>query len=333
MADLAPVLHPAGELIETPSAEALGYLRRAKADNTRRAYAADLREETAPGRAGFPGFREWCRMAGREALPASPTTVCDYLAMLADAGAKVSTIGRRLAAISQLHQAAGYVPPPTHDWAVRQVMAGIRRHHGAPARQKVAISGRQLASLVPEDDDRLAALRDRALLLIGFLGAFRRSELAALDVEDVQFTDDGLRVMLRRSKTDQEGHGEPRGVPRKGKLATDPVRALRAWLTASGITTGALWRPINRHGQLQSGRMSPAAVADVVKRACARMGLDPNDYGGHSLRAGLATAAAKGHAPEHVIRRQGGWRSAVVQRYIREGGLFEDNAGDYVKDI
>jgi integrase len=168
---------------------------------------------------------------------------------------------------------------------------------------------------------------DRALLLVGFAGAFRRSELVALDREDVEVTREGLVVTLRRSKTDQDGAGRRVAIPYGTNPETCPVRALESWLAATGIDAGALFRPVNRHGHMQPGRLSGFAVALVVKRYAAAARLDPAKYAGHSLRAGLATAAAIGGAPERSIMNQTGHRStAMVRRYIRDGNLFRENA-------
>ena len=179
--------------------------------------------------------------------------------------------------------------------------------------------------------DNLLGLRDRALLLIGFAGAFRRSELVSLDVEDVEECAEGLRVTLRRSKTDQEGAGEVKGIPYGRKLETCPVRALRAWLEAAGITAGPIFRSVNRHGQVQPGRLSDKAVALVVKRAAEAAGFDATRYAGHSLRTGLTTSAAAAGVQERDIMRQTGHRSVnMVRRYIREGELFRSNAAAQV---
>ena len=175
--------------------------------------------------------------------------------------------------------------------------------------------------------DRLLGVRDRALLLVGFAGAFRRSELVSLNVRDLKFTNDGLTVTLRRSKTDQEGSGRKVGIPYGSSPETCPVRSLRAWLEASGIESGPVFRPINRHGQIRPSRLSDRAVALIVKRAAEAAGKDPAEFAGHSLRSGLATAAAIGGASERAIMKQTGHRStAMVRRYIRDGSLFRENA-------
>ncbi|WP_394793142.1 tyrosine-type recombinase/integrase [Armatimonas sp.] len=178
-----------------------------------------------------------------------------------------------------------------------------------------------------EPRDRLIACRDRALLLLGFAGAMRRSELVGLDVADVVETSDGLVVTIRRSKTDQEGQGRKIGIPYGSKLATCPVRSLRAWKIRAGITEGPLFRQVNRHGKVLEGQLGDRAVALVVKRAVAATGVDAASYAGHSLRAGLATAAAMAGVSERVIQGQTGHKSLpILRRYIREGSLFRKNA-------
>ena len=305
-----------------PGAKAQAFMRAAKAPNTLRAYQADLRD-----------FDGWCAENDRAVLPATPATICDYVTALANGGAKASTIRRRLSAISQAHQAAGFVPSPTQDWSVRTTLQGIRRQLGVAPEQKAPLTADELARLIGLLPNDLSGLRDRPLLLIGFFGAFRRSELVALSVADVQVVTEGLRITVRRSKTDQEGAGLVKGIPRRERFATDPVRTLRAWLDAARIVEGPLWRPVNRHGQLQPGRLSASAIADVVKRSCVRAGLDPDLYAGHSLRAGLATSAAWGGAPDRAIKKQGGWTSHEYERYIRDASVFRDNAGDYVTGL
>ena len=168
--------------------------------------------------------------------------------------------------------------------------------------------------------------RDRALLLVGFAGAFRRSELVSLDVADVAFDPNGLTIRLRRSKTDQEGEGRKVGLPYGSNLATCPVRALQEWLHVAAITNGALFVGINRHGTPQ-GRLSACAVALIVKKVVAAAGLNPDLYAGHSLRAGLATSAAMAGVSERSIMAQTGHKSVMmVRRYIRDGSLFRENA-------
>lgn len=299
-----------------------GFIQASKAANTVRSYRSD-----------WSDFTGWCAAQHLTVLPAEPMTVALYLTDLAGSGMAAATIQRRISSISQAHQAAGYRPSPTSDFGVRQVMRGIRRSLGtAPRNRKAPIATGELRRLVATcPAETLAGRRDRALLLIGDLGAFRRSELVALDADDVIETDAGLRILVRRSKTDQEAEGHEKGIPRKADPEVCPVLALRAWRDAAGIQAGPLWRAVNRHDQIQPGRLSDRGVALVVKRACLRAGLDPDRYAGHSLRSGFATSAAEGGAPERAIMRQGGWTSeAMVRRYIRMADLFKENPAAYV---
>lgn len=294
-----------------------------KAANTVKAYRSDLAD-----------FATWCDSRGRAVLPATPETVSLYLADLAEHGAALSTIERRASAISQMHQAAGHTPPPTHDWHVRQLRQGLRRKLGtAPKGQRRALTARELRRLVQAaPEDTRAGLRDRALLLVGHLGAFRRSALVALDREDVEWTDHGLLLLIRRDKTDQEGDGREVGIPWQPSPETCPVRALRAWVEAAGIVAGPLWQAVDRWDNLEPGRLSDQSVARIVKRACRRAGIDPTRYAAHSLRAGLATSAAEAGAPRDAIKRQGGWRSdRQMEGYIRHGTVFIDNAAGFVR--
>jgi integrase len=249
-----------------------------------------------------------------------------YLTALAEGGRKASTITRRVSAISQAHQAAGH-ESPTKTAPVRAVLRGIRRTLGVAPQAKTPVLIEDLRLMVGALPEGLLGIRDRALLLIGFAGGFRRSELVSLNVGHVEFSKDGLRVTVAKSKTDQEGSGRKVGIPYGSHPETCPVRALRAWLEAARIERGALFRPINRHGQIQNTRLSDKAVALIVKRYADAIGKDASDFAGHSLRAGLATAAAIGGATERAIMAQTGHRSsAMVRRYIREGSLFRENA-------
>jgi integrase len=245
---------------------------------------------------------------------------------------KPATIGRHLAAIASAHKARGYSSPASmQHGVVAQVWHGIRRTHGTVQAQKQPILTPDLRAMVGTLSDRLLAKRDRALLVVGFAGAFRRSELVGLNCEDVEFTPDGLVVTLRRSKTDQDGQGRKVGLPYGSHPETCPVRALRAWIDASGIEAGPLFRHINRHDDIQPGRLSGTAVALIVKRHAGAAGLDAAKVAGHSLRAGLATSAAIAGASERSIMAQTGHRSAnMVRRYIRDASLFRENAAAVV---
>ena len=210
--------------------------------------------------------------------------------------AKTSTIARRIASINAAHRTASQ-PSPTADPTVMAVWAGIRRVHGTAADQAAPISVPLLRRMVEAAPPGPAGARDRALLLVGFAAALRRSELVALDVADAEERDEGLAVTIRRSKTDQEGAGSQVGVPYDSNPLTCPVRSLRSWLELAGITDGPLFRPVDRHGRISPARLSPAGANRLVQRAVARTGADPRPYSAHSLRAGLATAAAEAGCP------------------------------------
>lgn len=294
--------------------QAREYVRESKAANTRRAYASD-----------WAHWVLWCERRELASLPARAETVALFASDLA-ASRKVSTIIRHLSVISQAHQAAG-VDSPTKSTVVRAVLQGIKRTHGIAQTQKSPVVTEDVRTMVKALPlDALGGLRDRALLLTGFVGALRRSEIAALDVSDAQFIAEGIRLLIRRSKSDQEGAGEFVGLPYGSDPAACPVRALMAWRDAAGGTEGPLFRPVDRFGRLGQARLSGQAVAEIIKRAAARVGKDPALYGGHSLRAGMATSAAQAGAGEAAIQRHGRWKSLVVRRYVRHGSLFVDNA-------
>lgn len=295
-------------------AQACDYLRAAKADTTYRAYQADWRD-----------FGGWCREQGREALPALPETLVFYLTERASTH-KVASLTRRLSAISQAHQIAGHVSP-AKEAVVRAVMAGIRRSKGTAPESKRPVLVPDLQRMLENLPDTLLGTRDRALLLVGFAGGFRRSELVSLNWADADFSREGLTLTLRRSKTDQEAEGRKLGIPSGRQAGQCPVRALESWRDRSGGDSGPIFRPVDRHGNLQVGRLSDKAVARIVKRAIVAAGGNPDVYSGHSLRSGLATAAALGGASERSIMNQTGHRSlATVRRYIRDGSLFQENA-------
>jgi site-specific recombinase XerD len=310
------------DLVPLPSAPAApsleqvrAYVRASKAENTLRGYQTDWRD-----------FCAWCESHGRLCpLAATAETVAAYIAECAG-HLKPGSIQRRLNAIAEAHKAAG-LESPTHAAIVRNTLKGIRRTLGTAPEQKAAALTDDIRAMVEATDAGLIGARDRALILLGFAGAFRRSELVRLDVEDCAFGKDGLTVTLRRSKVDQEGQGRKVGIPYGSNPETCPVRTVQAWLEVAGVMAGPLFRSINRHGQVQPGRLSGIDVARVTKKLAARAGLDPAKYAGHSLRAGHATAAAIAGASERSIMKQTGHRSVqMVRRYIRDGNLFRENS-------
>jgi integrase len=321
---LVPVTSPPGELVSVQARERIEhYAAAATAPNTARAYRHDWEE-----------FSSWCAERMYSALPASPAVIAAHAVELADRPViSVATIERRLAAIGRMHREAGFDPPPNRALEVQKVMTGIRRTLGvAPRRQRTPLSPDELRRLLASvDPQTLAGERDRALLLVGYYFAGRRSELVALDVEDLVEVADGLRIMVRRSKTDQEGEGEVKGVPRKPDPAVCPVVALQGWMDAAGIAEGPIWRRVTRWDTPGGDRLSPQSVNLIIKRACRRAGIDDARYAGHSLRSGFATAAGAAKAPERAIMRQTGHRSErMVRKYIRPASVFHENAGAWV---
>lgn len=238
-----------------------------------------------------------------------------------------STITRRSAAISVMHQRHGHASPTT-DVAVREIMRGIRRTLGVAAKEAAPLQVADLRRIVDRlDATTVIGSRDRALLLVGFASAMRASELVAIEVADLEDRAEGVVVNKRRSKTDQEGVGARIALPFGRDPRTCPVRALRSWREAAGIDDGPLFRAVSRHGAVGGEALSGRAVSLVVKRSVASIGLDPSPYSAHSLRAGFATTAAANGASERAIAAQTGHRSMVVlRRYIRHGTVFTENA-------
>ena len=291
------------------------FARASKAAATRRAYQKD-----------FARFTAWCDQRHLPPIPAAPETVAAFLASEAARGIKPASIGRRVAAIRYAHKLAGCDDPPTSSEVVKATVQGIRRTMGsAPVRKTPATADKVVAMVALADTD-MKGLRDRAILLLGFAGAFRRSELVALDVTDLEFCDGGMRVHIRRSKTDQEGAGDTIAIV-AGSIAC-PVKAVRAWLEASNITTGPLFRPIGKGSRIGTDRLADHTVVRVVKASARRVGLDPKLFAGHSLRSGFLTSAAGRGASIFKMMDQSRHRSMDTLRgYVRDAELFRDHAG------
>lgn len=313
---LAVASRPALPVVAPELAERVrAFAASATSENTRRAYSRQ-----------WAAFVAWAESQGLEALPARPETVALYASGLASAGRKVATIEQAAAAISAAHGAAGH-PSPREDANLRRVLRGIRRSVGVAQREAAPVLSSHLRSMLEALPDTLAGKRTAALLLVGFSGAFRRSELVALTVRDVAFTPDGLEVTLRRSKTDQEGAGRLVALPYSGNPDACPVRALRAWLEAAGISEGPLFREVTCHGRVASAPLTGHSVARIVKRTAAAAGLEPAQFSGHSLRAGFVTSAKlKGKAEDSIMRQTGHRSVAMVRKYDRRAELWRDNA-------
>ena len=297
---------------------AKGYAAASRAPGTRRAYAADWR-----------GFLAWCEVRDATPLPADPRLVAVFLAAEAARGCAPSTIGRRLAAIGHAHLQHGHLPPQRAAGAapLLEVLAGIRRSHGRPPARKQAADAdvlRDLLRATPGDD--LRSVRDRALLAIGMAGAFRRSELVALRLDQLTREARGLRVRFGQTKADQEGQGEEIAIPEGRRIR--PVQLLDAWLAQGAITGGAVFRRL-KGGLATPDPMSDRAVARVVQARAAAAGYDPARFAGHSLRAGFITAGARAGASVFKLKEVSRHRSTdVLASYVRDAHLFEDHAGE-----
>jgi site-specific recombinase XerD len=248
-----------------------------------------------------------------------------FLTAEAQGGAGASTITRRSAAIRYMHELHRHASPTT-DPEVLALVSGIRRTIGARIVQKAPVTAERLVAMLSHCPDTLRGKRDRALLALGFSGAFRRSELVALEVQDIEETERGLRVLIRRSKTDQEGRGHEVAILRGARLRA--VEALRAWLAAASIESGAIFRRVNKADRVMSQALAAESVADLVKHYAALAGFDPAGFAGHSLRAGFLTSAAEAGAD--VLRMMDVSRHKKVETvrgYIRRADAFKNHAG------
>lgn len=311
--DLDPAA--SGEVVRLAAAAA-AYADAAMAPATRRAYESSWR-----------AFEAWCDTRRTSALPTSGRTVALYLTELAPAKT-VATLGRHLAAIRAAHKLSGEPDPGGPELA--RIWAGIRRTHGRPPAKKRALVTDDLKRIVKKLRGP-GATRDKALLLVGFAAALRRSELVALNLDAnaparLSFVCGGLEVRLAKSKTDQEGRGQVVAIPH-GKTALCPVKALEEWLRSADIRAGPVFRAVDRHGRVGKAAIGEKAAASIVKKAAARAGFAPAVFGAHSLRAGFVTEAARaGVAIELIMRQTRHTRSETVVGYIREVDLFKRNA-------
>jgi site-specific recombinase XerD len=261
-----------------------------------------------------------------EPLPASVDTVAAYLASLARSGLKASTITRRCAGIRYMHRLAG-LEPPTNNEALKAVLAGIRRSIGTAVMRKAPATAETIRAIMADIPVNLRGLRDRALLLVGFAGALRRSELVALDVADLEETVEGLLVRIKRSKTDQEGLGDFVSIPHGSRLR--PVAGVKAWLEAAGIAEGPIFRSIKKGGSLTLGRLSDRSVAQIVKARAEGAGFDASLFSGHSLRAGFVTSAL--HHGADILRVMDVTRHrevSTLKTYDRRAKAFKQHAGE-----
>lgn len=301
-------------------AAARSYRQQAKATNTIRAYTSDWNQ-----------FEGWCDARGLDPLPARPEAVATWLAALAMAGKADSTIGRHLAAIGWKHRQEGLTAPAQRDerMVITDTLAGIRREaRSRPSARKAAITASSLAAMIAAAEGQgTRAIRDRAILALGLAAALRRSELVALEWRDVELVDQGLKLTLRHSKTDQEGEGQVIAVP-SGKTLR-PVERLKAWLAVRRRGDGPLFYRIEPQGRLTAKPMSDRSIARLIQKYAGRVGLDPETVGGHSLRAGFLTEASRAGATiakmQEVSRHK---KVEVLLGYVRSAELFDDHAGE-----
>ena len=314
MSDLLLLPAPAELTIADDLDAARGYAEAEKSAATREAYGSDWRI-----------FTSWCARRGVQSLPATPATVCGFLASEAHAGRRVSTITRRAAAIRYAHRLAGHEPPTAAE-AVKAVMRGIRRSIGTAPDRKAPATAPILGAMLKLCPATMIGKRDRALLTLGFAGAFRRSEIVALTVADLREVSDGYRVLIRRSKGDQEGAGQEVAIPHGYYLR--PVEAVQTWLSAADISEGPVFRPVKKGGLVVPRPLRPRAVLHIVKVYAARAGLDLRSYSAHSLRAGFITSGAEAGASLFKLLEVSRHKSVDTLRgYVRSAELFRDHAG------
>ena len=298
--------------------ETLLNLQSSKANNTVRAYKSD-----------FKDFGLFCAKNGFKSLPSEPKIVSLYLTYLSTKDAKVSTLKRRVVSIGVIHRLKGYYLDMKHPSIIENIM-GIKRRKGSIQKSKKPIlinNLKQLINVIDEENkEDLKKLRDRSIILIGFSGGFRRNEIVSLDYEDLDFVEEGLKIQIRRSKTDQFGEGSVKALPYFDSSKYCPVISLKNWIKISKISAGPLFRRFVKGSKLSKNRLTDQTVALLIKQYLQLAGIDSKNYSGHSLRSGFATSAAESGAEERSIMDMTGHKSTeMVRRYIKEANLFKNN--------
>ena len=304
--------------------ETLLNLQSSKANNTVRAYKSD-----------FSDFSLFCVQNGLKSLPTEPNIVSLYLTHLSTKEAKISTLKRRLVSIGVIHKLKGHYLDTKHPSIIENIM-GIKRRKGSIQQSKKPILInylKQIINVIDEQDKKeIKKLRDRTIILIGFSGGFRRNEIVSLDCDDLDFVPEGLKINLRRSKTDQFGEGFTKALPYFDSSVYCPVVSLKKWLDVSKIASGALFRKFVKGSKLSEKRLTDQTVALLIKKYLTLAGINSKNYSGHSLRSGFATSAAESGAEERSIMAMTGHKSTeMVRRYIKEANLFKNNALDKIK--
>ena len=304
--------------------ETLKNLQSSKASNTVRAYKSD-----------FKDFGLFCVQNGFKNLPSDPKIISLYLTHLSTKDVKLSTIKRRLVSIGVIHKMKGHYLDTKHPVIVENLM-GIKRRKGTVQKGKKPILINDLKKILKVIDEQniqdIKKLRDKSIILIGFSGGFRRNEIVSLDYEDLDFVHEGLKITVKRSKTDQFGEGTIKALPYFEESLYCPVTILKRWLNISKISKGPLFRRFSKGSKLTNCRLTDQTVALLIKNYLNIAGIDSKNYSGHSLRSGFATSAAESGAEERSIMAMTGHKSTeMVRRYIKEANLFKNNALNKIK--
>ena len=304
--------------------ETLLNLQSSKANNTLRAYKSD-----------FNDFSLFCAKNGFNSIPSDPKIVSLYLTYLSSKDAKMSTLKRRLVSIGVIHKLKGHYLDTKHPSIIENIL-GIKRRKGSIqiAKKPLLINNlKELINVIDEQKrEEIKKLRDRSIILIGFSGGFRRNEIVSLDYEDLDFVTEGLKINLRRSKTDQFGEGFKKALPYFDNPQYCPVVSLRKWLGVSKIASGPVFRRFSKGSKLSNNRLTDQTVALLIKEYLQLAGIDSKNYSGHSLRSGFATSAAESGVEERNIMAMTGHKSTeMVRRYIKEVNLFKNNALNKIK--
>jgi len=298
--------------------ETLLNLQSSKAKNTLRAYKSD-----------FNDFALFCVQNGFKSLPSEPKVVSLYLTHLSARDIKMSTLKRRLVSIGVIHKLKGHYLDTKHPIIIENIM-GIKRRKGSIEKGKKPILINNLKIIINVIDEinnqDIKKFRDRSIILIGFSGGFRRNEIVSLDYDDLDFVTEGLKINLKRSKTDQFGEGLVKGLPYFENNQYCPVISLKNWIGISKISSGPLFRRLSKGSKLSENRLTDQTVALLIKKYLKLAGIDSKNYSGHSLRSGFATSAAEAGVEERKIMSMTGHKSPeMVRRYIKEGNLFTNN--------
>ena len=304
--------------------ETLLNLQSSKAINTVRAYKSD-----------FNDFGLFCAQNGYKSLPSEPKVVSLYLTYLSIKNAKMSTLKRRLVSIGVIHKLKGHYLDTKHPSIIENIM-GIKRRKGniQKGKKPLLISNLKIIIDVIDQQDRelIKKLRDRSIILIGFSGGFRRNEIVSLDYDDLDFVTEGLKINIKRSKTDQFGDGSKKALPYFDSAHYCPVVSLKNWIDITKINSGSLFRRFSKGSKLTEKRLTDQTVALLIKEYLQLAGIDSKNYSGHSLRSGFATSAAESGAEERSIMAMTGHKSTeMVRRYIKEANLFKNNALNKIK--